>query len=158
MVLTTVTYIKNQDKILMLHRTKEENDFNQGKWLGIGGHIEEYESPREASVREIKEETNFDIEKADLNFKGFVTFTHESKGTNYIFIYTVNTEQSNFKDCSEGYLKWIDRDEVLNLELWPGDRIFLPHVLNEAEGIFSIKLEHDKDSNLKNSIIEYGLD
>ena len=41
----------------MLHRTKKSNDPNEGKWIGIGGHMEDGESPEECVVREVREET-----------------------------------------------------------------------------------------------------
>lgn len=37
MILTTVCYIEKNEKYLMLHRTKKENDMNKNKWIGIGG-------------------------------------------------------------------------------------------------------------------------
>lgn len=44
-------------KIPVLHRTKKEKDINKGKWIGVGGHAEEGESPEDCLLREIKEET-----------------------------------------------------------------------------------------------------
>ena len=54
---TTLIYIENDSKYLMLHRTKKEHDCNKGKWIGIGGKFNETESPEECVVREVKEET-----------------------------------------------------------------------------------------------------
>ena len=53
MVETVLCYIEKNDEYLMLHRNKEADDMNTGKWLGIGGHIEENESPDEAVIREV---------------------------------------------------------------------------------------------------------
>jgi ADP-ribose pyrophosphatase YjhB (NUDIX family) len=45
--------------------------FNKNKYLGkfipVGGHLEENETPSEAAIREAKEETGFDIELIDLS-------------------------------------------------------------------------------------------
>ena len=41
----------------MLHRTKKEHDENKDKWIGIGGKLEEGESPEDAAIREAFEET-----------------------------------------------------------------------------------------------------
>ena len=38
--LTTLCYIEDGDKYLMLNRNTGEEDSNAGKWLGIGGHFE----------------------------------------------------------------------------------------------------------------------
>ena len=42
---TTLCYIEREDSYLMLHRVKKKNDLNENKWVGIGGHAEEGESP-----------------------------------------------------------------------------------------------------------------
>lgn len=55
--LTTLCYIEKDGKYLMLHRVKKEKDVNKDKWIGIGGHFEEGESPEECLLREAKEET-----------------------------------------------------------------------------------------------------
>ena len=54
---TTLCYIENDNKILMLYRNKKENDPNEGKWVGIGGKFEENELPLECVKREVFEET-----------------------------------------------------------------------------------------------------
>ena len=43
-ILTTLCYIEKDDKYLMMHRISKENDLNQGKWIGVGGHFKEGES------------------------------------------------------------------------------------------------------------------
>ena len=48
MILSTVCYIEKDGKYLMLHRTKKKNDINKDKWIGIGGKIEDKESPEES--------------------------------------------------------------------------------------------------------------
>ncbi len=44
----------------MLHRN---NPPNEGKWNGVGGHIEQ-RSPMQACLQEVWEETGYDIPKA----------------------------------------------------------------------------------------------
>ena len=56
---TTLCYIENNGRYLMLHRIKKEDDVNKGKWIGVGGKLENGESPVECIQREIKEETGF---------------------------------------------------------------------------------------------------
>ena len=43
--LTTLCYIEQDEKYLMLHRVKKEKDVNKDKWIGIGGHFEEGGKP-----------------------------------------------------------------------------------------------------------------
>lgn len=44
--LSTLCYIEQDGKYLMLHRTVKENDINKDKWIGVGGHFEKGESRR----------------------------------------------------------------------------------------------------------------
>ena len=44
MTTTTLCYIENDDKFLMLHRVKKQDDMNEGKWIGVGGHVESKET------------------------------------------------------------------------------------------------------------------
>ena len=52
---------KGWANILMLHRISKKNDVNKDKWIGIGGHFEEGESPEECLCREVYEETGYSI-------------------------------------------------------------------------------------------------
>ncbi|MBQ1307608.1 MAG: NUDIX domain-containing protein, partial [Erysipelotrichaceae bacterium] len=72
MRLTTLCYIEKDGSYLMMHRTKKEQDENAGKWIGIGGHMKEDETPEECVRREIREETGLTVE--DLKLRGILTF------------------------------------------------------------------------------------
>ena len=56
MILSSIIYIEKDEKYLMLHRTRKENDTNKDKWIGVGGKFEEGETPEECARRETKEE------------------------------------------------------------------------------------------------------
>ena len=45
MVNTTLCYIEQDGKYLMLPRTKKQNDLNENMWIGIGGRFMDGESP-----------------------------------------------------------------------------------------------------------------
>ena len=66
MLLTTLCYIEQDGKYLMLYRNKKENDINEGKWIGVGGRFEEGETPEGALIREIKEELDVKIEVEEM--------------------------------------------------------------------------------------------
>ena len=70
--LTTLCYIEKDDSYLMLHRIKKKQDVNEGKWIGVGGHFEENESPENCLLREVKEETGLTL--TSWRFRGIVTF------------------------------------------------------------------------------------
>jgi 8-oxo-dGTP diphosphatase len=86
--LTTLCYIEKDDKYLMLHRVKKENDINKDKWIGVGGHFEPDESPQECLLREVKEETGLTLTSWKL--RGIVTFISDLWQTEYMFLYTAD--------------------------------------------------------------------
>ena len=74
MKLATLCYVidETRNRTLMIHRIKKENDFHEGKWNGLGGKLEEGETPEECVIREIKEESGLIIHAPKLH--GFITF------------------------------------------------------------------------------------
>ena len=70
--LTTLCYIEKENCYLMLHRVKKEQDINKNKWIGVGGHFEEGESPEDCLLREVFEETGLIL--TSYRFRGIVTF------------------------------------------------------------------------------------
>lgn len=151
MRLTTLCYIEKEGSYLMMHRIKKQQDENAGKWIGIGGHMKEDETPEECVRREILEETGLTVD--NLKLRGILTFILPAWGNELTFLYTASTKEEVSKGCSEGVLKWIPIDEIMDLPLWEGDRVFLP-LLREEKDCFYMKLIYDKEDNLENYLIE----
>ncbi len=135
--LTTLCYIEENEKYLMLHRTKKDNDENHDKWIGVGGHFEKGESPEECLVREVKEETGLTLHSFD--FRGIVTFVSDENPAEYMCLFTSKDFSGEMIQCNEGQLEWVDKSEVTNLNLWEGDRLFL-ELLTRDVPFFSMKL------------------
>lgn len=144
--LTTLCYIEKDDKYLMLHRVKKKNDINKGKWIGIGGHFEAGESPEECLMREVKEETGLTL--TDFSFRGIVTFQVLGKLTEYMCLYTAGSFEGTLTECTEGILKWVEKKELMSLNLWEGDKIFLK-LLMDDKPFFSLKLIYDGEKLLE---------
>lgn len=140
--MTTLCYIEKDDSYLMLHRISKKNDVNKGKWIGVGGHFEEGESPEECLLREVQEETGFVL--TSWKFRGIVTFTQKGYGTEYMCLYTADGFTGEEKKCDEGKLEWVKKKELKNLNLWQGDRIFLKLLMEDAP-FFSLKLRYEGD-------------
>ena len=151
MRLTTLCYIERGGCYLMMNRNKKANDENEGKWIGVGGHLEENEAPEECVLREIKEETGLEV--TDLRLRGIITFILPKWGDELTFLYTAAAEGDLRPDCSEGVLEWVPKDKVMDLALWPGDRIFLPLLASRKE-VFSLKLTYNEEDELIGSHLE----
>lgn len=150
MEITTLCYIEKDNKYLMLNRTKKENDINSGKWIGVGGHFEKGETPNECVTREVYEETGLMLKEYQL--RGLLTFISDTDFVEYIWLYTASEYEGELTECNEGELEWIDKNKILDLNLWEGDRVFLK-LLGEKSEFFSLKLEYE-DGKLINTKLE----
>lgn len=135
----------------MLHRTVKKNDVNKDKWIGVGGHFEQDESPEECLLREVKEETGYTL--TDYRFRGIVTFVSGSGVTEYMSLFTATGFEGEPIPCNEGNLEWVDIDEIQNLNIWEGDKIFF-RLLAEERDFFSLKLVYDGHDKLIEAILD----
>ena len=141
--LTTLCYVEKDEQYLMLHRISKKNDVNKDKWIGIGGHFEEGESPEECLLREAKEETGLTL--TSWKFRGIVTFIANGWPPEYMCLYTADGFTGEMISCTEGTLEWVPKSELMNLNLWEGDKIFLKLMAQDAP-FFSLKLMYDGDT------------
>lgn len=152
MILSTLCYIEKDGKYLMLHRTKKKNDINKDKWLGIGGKFEVGESPEECIIREVKEETGLILKSFKL--RCIVTYISTTWDTEYMYVFTSNDFEGDLLECNEGELKWIQKNEIINLNTWEGDKIFIKKIQND-DTFFTVKFEYDGDKLIKYDINQY---
>ena len=155
-MLTTLCYIEKDDKYLMLHRVKKENDLNKDKWIGVGGKFEEGETPEECLLREVKEETGLTL--TNYQFRGIITFISDEWGCEYMHLFTATEYEGELpekmmKECDEGELVWVPKNEIANLKLWEGDKIFLK-LLEEREEFFSLKLRYEGEKLMESILYE----
>ena len=124
----SLVYLEKDGKILMLHRVKKEDDIHEGKWNGLGGKLMKGESPKDCAIREVKEESGLDIK--DPIFCGHISFPNFDGRSDWsVFIFRCFDFSGEVCASDEGDLYWIAKDEILNLNLWEGDKIFLPKIL-----------------------------
>lgn len=139
MKLATLCYVRRNGRTLMLHRVKKKDDVHEGKWNGLGGKFEPGESPEDCVIREIKEESGLSIKSPAL--KGVLTFPEFSHGEDwYVFVFTASEFSGKLIDSPEGELRWIPDRDLLKLNLWEGDKRFLP--LLKRRGHFSGKFHY----------------
>lgn len=139
---TVMIYLEKENQYLMLYRNKKEKDINKNKYIGIGGHVEEGETPDVTLIREVKEETGLNL----LSFikRGIVYFVLNGY-VEEMHVYTSNNFEGEMIECNEGELIWINKNEVLNLPIWAGDKYFLKHLL-EDDKYFTMKLVYEDDN------------
>jgi 8-oxo-dGTP diphosphatase len=151
MKLATLCYLKRDGQTLMIHRIKKANDMHRGKWNGLGGKLEPGETPEACAIREIREESG--LLAAEPLLKGILTFPEFANEEDwYAFVFVITQFSGQLSDSREGALRWIDDEKLLDLELWEGDRIFLPWL--ERPGFFSGKFIY-QDGRLVNHSVTF---
>lgn len=140
---TTLCYIEQDGAFLLLHRVKKENDLNRDKWIGIGGHFEENESPEDCLLRETWEETGLHL--TDWRYCGIVTFVSDRWEGEYMHLFHATGFTGTLRDCDEGVLEWIPKARFRALPQWEGDRIFLD-LMERRVPFFSLKLRYKEDA------------
>jgi 8-oxo-dGTP diphosphatase len=150
MKLATLCYVKRDGQTLMIHRVKKENDMHHGKWNGLGGKLEPGETPEACAMREIYEESG--LIASDPKLKGILTFPKFANDEDwYAFVFVVMQFTGELIDSPEGILRWIDDDQLLDLDLWEGDRIFLPWL--ERPGFFSAKFVYEEGQLVDHDVV-----
>lgn len=155
----TICFCIYKDKVLLLYRKKEPN---KSLWNGLGGKIEENETPRENVFREINEEANIDLSKAEsITFAGIITW-HDGNNISpqkgmYAYIAKFSDESDlpiEDHDTDEGILSWKPIKWVTNHnnpEVVSNIPYFLPLILyNELPLVFALK--YNKQSMFKNML------
>lgn len=148
--MSTLCYIEKEHQYLMLHRVVKKNDVNKDKWIGVGGHFEDGESPEECVLREVKEETGYTL--TSYRYRGLVTFVYADIETEYMSLFTADGFEGEQIPCDEGVLEWVDKDEIDKLNLWEGDKVFF-RLLDEEIPFFSLKLVYRIDGKLEQAIL-----
>lgn len=133
----------------MLYRNQKKKDINFGKWIGVGGHKEEGESVEECLLREVYEETGLTLTdyvlcgKLHFYIDGIYEISYLFRGISF---------EGNLIDCDEGKLAWIPKEEIMNLDLWEGDYLFMEKLINNAS-YFEMKLVYKQDKLIEWTIL-----
>lgn len=132
-----LVYLRRSEKTLMIHRgVKGRVDYHHGKWNGLGGKCEADESPLDAACREVREESGVSLSPSQLVPLGVLQFPNFKPHRNedwivFVFSGELNEEQMSalLTESHEGSLHWVLHQDLLSLNLWEGDRVFIPWVL-----------------------------
>jgi 8-oxo-dGTP diphosphatase len=132
-ILATLGYVLSPDRqrVLMIHRNARPDDEHYGKYNGLGGKLDPDEDVVAGMAREIEEEAGIVCEqmrlRGTINWPGFGKQGEDWFG----FIFLIERFRGNPHNGNhEGVLEWVERERLLQLPMWEGDRHFLPLVFD----------------------------
>lgn len=134
-ILGTLGYVVSPDetRVLLIHRNARPDDPHFGKFNGLGGKLEAGEDIAAGMIREIREEAGIEVQR--LRLRGTISWPGFGKGGEdwFGFIFVIDEWTGTPLTANpEGTLEWHAIDTMLSLNLWPGDRYFLPLVFDPA--------------------------
>lgn len=121
MLNTTIAYLRKDGFTLMLYRDRE-NDIHKGKYVGLGGKFEPFETPDECMKREVFEESNLEVK--DYEIRGRIKFIGFKEEEIMMYVYEVTSFIGEIEESNEGKLEWIKDSKINELNIWQGDKVF----------------------------------
>ena len=106
-----------------------------GKVVGPGGKLEVGETPEQAAVREVREESGLRIREEDLILLGRIRyeFPHRESWSQISWVFATRTWHGDIVESDELLLDWIPVDAIPFDRMWDDARFWLPGVLGAPD-------------------------
>lgn len=139
----TLCVVRDDNKILVQRR--EKTPF-KGYWNAPGGKVEVQETPIEACLREVFEETGLHLN--EVRFRGVMTVSSSSKqqSTQLLMLFDSDNFNGELLSSLEGVVDWIELDKIYSSKNVPASTTYLLPYILESEGIITGKLVYNKES------------
>lgn len=133
-IIATLGYVLSPDRqrVLLVHRNARPDDAHFGKYNGLGGKLEADEDIASGMRRELAEEAS--IEVLAMRLRGTISWPGFGKrGEDWFgFVFLIDAFSGTPPPRNaEGDLSWVPLAGLDQLNLWDGDRRFLPLVFDQ---------------------------
>lgn len=145
---SVVTYLMKDNMVCL---GLKKFGYSKGKWNGFGGKIEDGETPKEAAVREVLEESEVKIKEEDLTQVAHF-FYHEPQGDWDVIVYVCNKFEGTPKESKEMLPEWFGTDNLPVDDMWENDSLWITRVFSTKDGLEG-EFWHDKNGK----VIKYEL-
>jgi 8-oxo-dGTP diphosphatase len=109
----------------------KKTGFGAGKWVGLGGHIEDGEKPETAAVREVMEESGLAVPADSLQHMAHIEFRFPARPSwdQTADVYLTWAYDGEAAESSEISPRWFGQDELPFALMWDDARYWWPVVL-----------------------------
>jgi len=122
-VVDCYVYLKTDNDLNFLLLKRNKNKIYEHLWQGVAGKIEEGETPPEAAIRELKEETGLD--PVNMFVADHVSRFYEVHGdrVNLVPVFGIEAGSTEVALSDEHIdFKWVNIKEALNTLVWNGQK------------------------------------
>lgn len=115
-------------QVLLGHK---KTGLGSGKIVGLGGHVEDSESPAEAAAREVKEESGIHVTPAALHQVAHVTFLFPvcPRWDMTVSVFTSADWSGEAAESAEIRPEWFAVTDLPLTRMWDDARSWLPRIL-----------------------------
>ena len=117
-------FLRNENSILLI---RKKVGLGAGKINGPGGRLKPGETPREAAVRETREEVGLLV--SDLRRVGELSFIFLDGYSLHCTVFLTNSYSGSLRESPEAAPFWCPVAEIPYREMWEDDSLWLPRVL-----------------------------
>lgn len=116
-------------EVLLGHK---KTGLGTGKIVGLGGHVEDGETPAEAAAREAKEESGVHVQSGALTEAAFVTFLFPARPAwdMTAAVFTATEHSGDPAETAEIRPEWFARTALPLDRMWDDARQWLPRILD----------------------------
>lgn len=115
-------FLLDGERVLLIRNSRGSS---KGKWLGVGGKLEKGETPKQAILREIQEETG--VKTTDVTYHGKTNFYMD--GTEelgiVVHIFTTRDFRGIPNSTEEGELRWFRKNEFPLDQMWDDTKYWM---------------------------------
>lgn len=142
---TTLVFPIKDNKILL---GLKKRGFGKDKFNGFGGKVKKNETHRECACRELTEEANIMAKTANLKPIAFIDFRFpfSPELTHYGYVYFVEEYLGNPLESEEMIPMWFDFAEIPYDQMWKGDKMWLPQLLQGQPLVGYVSFAEDNEN------------
>ncbi|WP_258073614.1 8-oxo-dGTP diphosphatase [Arthrobacter sp. 08Y14] len=126
----------------------KQTGFGVGRIVTLGGHVEPGESPAQAAVREVFEESGVTVAETDLELAGTIEFIFPARPEwdMSTVVYRARTWEGEPAPSPEIVPAWYPVGEVPYARMWPDSAHWMPEVLAGRYFDVVVTLASDNES------------
>ena len=133
--ITSLVFVRRNRQVL-LRRHGAGHRF-EGRWNGIGGHVEAGEDPLRSAHREVREEAGIEIHDVRLRM---VLHEADAEGdSTLVFWFAADWLSGAVQPPAGLQLEWVEAQEAPALEMMPDVRAFWPEIFANGPTHFGVE-------------------